>query len=228
MVVPEGIQAVNGSDANMGCSSPFTETDGRLICGSENFLVDGCSPEIDTSISDWASQLVTVRKNEGSPRIPFPHVLLTFTFDEAITSLTGIEMDMFQCPDWRIGAPSIVVYFGPDTQLSPDFTSLPFAFFNASALSCDSLSTFTVATAVNTLQTVYILVDLSISPAIDWIHVGEVQFLGVGSTPRPGCVSPTTGILISIVLLEHVLFLRFACIYTDNTIATELKQKRFW
>ncbi|CAI8047192.1 Scavenger receptor cysteine-rich domain-containing group B protein, partial [Geodia barretti] len=194
VVVPEGIEVVNGSSTNMGCSSPFTETGGRLICGSENFLVDGCSPEIDTSSSDWASQLVTVRRNEGSPHLPFPHVLLTFTFDEAITSLTGIEVDMFQCPDWGIGAPSVVAYFSPDTQLSPDIIfSLPFAFFNASTLSCDSLSTLTVArTIVNSFQTVYILMDLSISPPIDWVHVGEVRFLGVSSTPHPGCVSPTT------------------------------------
>ena len=31
-----------------------------------SYLLDGNSPAIDTSTSDWASQLVTVRKNDAS------------------------------------------------------------------------------------------------------------------------------------------------------------------
>ena len=46
------------------------------------YLLDGNSPAIDTSTSDWASQLVTVKKNDGIPaRIPFDHVVLIFGFD---------------------------------------------------------------------------------------------------------------------------------------------------
>ena len=72
-------------------------------------LVDGCSPDIDTSTSDWTSQLMTVRRSDSTSAIPVKHVLLTFCFDTAV-SLTGIELDLFLCPEWKIGAPYITVF----------------------------------------------------------------------------------------------------------------------
>ena len=88
-------ESVNGSSVNMGCTSPLVDSGSVMICNmSQSYLVDGCSPAIDTSTSDWASQLVTVRKTQT----PFDHVLLTFGFDPAVT-LTGIELDLFLCPE---------------------------------------------------------------------------------------------------------------------------------
>ena len=60
----QGIESVNGSDVNMGCTSPLVDSDGVMVCMSQSYLVDGCSPVIDASTSDWASQLVTVRKTQ--------------------------------------------------------------------------------------------------------------------------------------------------------------------
>ena len=85
VVQPQRIESVNGSDINMGCTSPLVDSDGVMICMSQNYLVDGCSPAIDTSTSDWASQLVTVRKTQNDV-ISFDHVLLTFGFDTAVRS----------------------------------------------------------------------------------------------------------------------------------------------
>ena len=96
-VQPYGIESVNGSDINMGCTSPLVDCDGVMICRSQNYLVDGCSPVIDTSTSDWASQLVTVRKTHND-EFRFDHVLLTFGFDTAVT-LTEIVLDLFLCPE---------------------------------------------------------------------------------------------------------------------------------
>ena len=118
------------------------------------------------STSDWASQLVTVR-NETTLNIPFPHVLLTFGFDTAV-SLTGIEMDFFNCPDWNISAPSITVYLNPDYNLTATTNilfSLPFVFAYVNSLqsSCDSLSTVTISGGSfksGSYHTVCILVDL--------------------------------------------------------------------
>ena len=78
-VVPEGIESVNGSSETMGCTSPLEDSGGVTVCRSQSYLVDGCSPDIDTSTSDWASQLVTVRRNERSDDINFAHALLTLT-----------------------------------------------------------------------------------------------------------------------------------------------------
>ena len=97
-VVPEGIESVNGSSETMGCTSPLEDSGGVTVCRSQSYLVDGCSPDIDTSTSDWASQLVTVRRNEGTHAIDVSHVLLTFGFETAV-SPTGIEINLFHCPD---------------------------------------------------------------------------------------------------------------------------------
>ena len=162
----------------MGCTSPLVnDSGGVLVCESRSYLVDGCSPDIDTSTSDWASQLVTVRSG-GNADIIFPHVLLTFSFDTAV-SLTRIEMDLLFCPDWGIGAQSITVYLNEDYNLT--IYTLPFVFADANSLqsSCDSLSTVNISGdpfKASSYHTIHILVDLQ---AIEWVHVGEVRFIGM-------------------------------------------------
>ena len=108
-VVPEGIESVSGSSETMGCTSSLEDSGGVTVCRSQSYLVDGCSPDINTSTCDWASHLVTVRRNEGTSDIDHAHVLLTFGFETAV-SPTGIEMDLFHCPEQGIGAPRIIVY----------------------------------------------------------------------------------------------------------------------
>ena len=65
LVVPQRIESVNGSDVDMGCTSPLVDSGGVMVCNSNDYLpsylLDSNSPAIDTSTSDWASQLVTVR-----------------------------------------------------------------------------------------------------------------------------------------------------------------------
>ena len=109
-VVPQGIVSVNGSDINMGCASPLVDRGGVMVCNnSESYLVDGCSPTIDTSTSNWASQLVTVRKTEDNDVLHFDFVVLIFDFETAM-SLDSIELDLFLCSEWSIGAPGIVLH----------------------------------------------------------------------------------------------------------------------
>ena len=119
-VVPQGIESVNGSDVNMGCTSPLVDSGGVMVCNSSDcpssYLLDGNSPAIDTSTSDWASQLVTVRKNDATEDIPYDYVVMTFQFGTAV-SLTSIELDLFLCPEWNIGAPYITVYGDENTGL---------------------------------------------------------------------------------------------------------------
>ena len=193
-VVPQGIESVNGSSVNMGCTSSLVDSGGVLVCESRSYLVDGCSPDINTSTSDWASQLVTVRRSEGNPDITFPHVLLTFGFDTAV-SLTGIEMDWFLCPDWDIGAPDITVYLNEEYNLSSTniLLNLPFVSAGDNSLqsSCDSLSTVTFSGGSfvgSSYRTIHILVTLSAHPSIEWVHVGEVRFIGIDS---PTCLQPS-------------------------------------
>ena len=188
VVFPE-IEEVHGSSMTMGCTRPLS--DGNTTCGSQedgaiSYLIDGCSPDIDTSTSDWASQLVTVKRSEGSLDITYRHVLLTFGFDMNV-SLTGIEMDLFLCSDWGIGAPSIPVYLNEDYNLT-NILNLPFvppANNNFLQSSCDSLSTVTISLGQleGSYRTIHILVDLSGHPSIEWVYIGEVRFLDSSGTP---------------------------------------------
>ena len=193
VVVPQGLESVNGSSDNMGCTSSLVDSGGVLVCESRSYLVDGCSPDIDTSTSDWASQLVTVRRDGGNQYVTFSHVLLTFGFDAAV-SLTGIEMDWFLCPDWGIGAPSIAVYLNEEYNLAnTNILNLPFVFADDNSLqsSCDSLSnvTFSGGSLVGSYyRTIHILVTLLEYPSIEWVHVGEVRFIGVET---PGILALT-------------------------------------
>ena len=194
-VVPQGIESVNGSDVNMGCATPVVNLPGTnlTICGTFgsgggviSYLVDGNSPNIDTSTSDWASQLVTVRKNDGTLDIPLDHVVLTFGFDTAV-SLTSIELDLFLCPEWNIGAPFISVY--GDNESSLVYHSSNFVVSHTpNEISCDSLSTVTISFQdVLSYHNWHIVVTFAAQPHIEWVHVGEVRFLGIGvdSTPIP-------------------------------------------
>ena len=167
-----------------------------MICDecSTNLLIDGNSPAIDTSTSDWASQLVTVRKNE-TDEIPFNYTLLTFGFDTAVT-LTGIELDLFLCPEWGISAPFISLYFDEESNLvfSDQSLNLLSQGRTPSQSSCSSLSTVTISLRDGLRSTPYLTVHVlisSFSPFTDWVHVGEVRFLGSGDTPQMICPTLT-------------------------------------
>ena len=192
-VLPEGIEAVNGSSTDMGCASALVDSGDVMTCNSQSYLVDGCSPDIDTSISHWASQLVTVRRNEGTAAVPFAHVLLTFGFDTAV-SLTGIEMDLFLCPDWGIGAPRIRVYVDEEYNLAFRF-GLPFLpFVQPSQSSCDSLTTVHLSgdpLSVSSYLTFHIIMELSLDSTIEWVHIGDVRFLSEGGGQATGTCLPT-------------------------------------
>ena len=215
VVVPQGIESVNGSSVNMGCTSPLVDSGGVMICNmSQSYLVDGCSPAIDTSTSDWASQLVTVRKNQ-TDEIQFEHVLMTFGFDTAVT-LTRIELDLFLCPEWCISAQHISMYADEESNLV--FTSnsqavLPFTHYPPSQSSCNSLSTLTISLGdvlrSSSYRTWHILVT-SFTPFIDWVHVGEVRFLASGDTSQIICPTPTVTSAQSEHLSKNVILLYFS------------------
>ena len=190
VVVPQGIESVNGSAVDMGCTSPLVDSN-MTLCGGCSYLTDGVSPDIDTNTSDWASQLVTVRRNEGN--LNYPHVLLTFAFNSNV-SLTGIEMDLFLCPDWNIGPSSIIVYLNSDYNLvyqTGDFVSSD----DLPQSSCASLSTVTFTRGsfvTGSYHIFHILVDLSEDDSIEWVHVGEVRFIGVTQGNCTTAVTPSS------------------------------------
>ena len=174
--------SVNGSDINMGCASPLVDRGGVMVCNnSETYLFDGCSPTIDTSTSNWASQLVTLKGNEGNDVLTDPHAVLAFDFDTAV-SLDDIELDLFLCPEWNIGAPGIFVYVYQNSTLVFNPAMGDFIATTPSrSQSCDSLSTVRISLMyrpgnILSYHSLHIVVDFT-SEDTEWVHVGEVRFL---------------------------------------------------
>ena len=174
--IPQGIESVNGSNTNLTCSH-----------GENCLLLDGHSPYIDTSLVNWASDLVTVRKNIATDYIYYDHVVLTFSFNKNVR-LTGIEIDLFLCPEWGIHAPFISLYgsttlefivYPPQsnytTQTNIDFIKS----YEPSQISRCSLSTVVISIQRGEPRHPiwHIVVAFPSFPNIQWVHVGEVRFL---------------------------------------------------
>ena len=184
--MPQGIQSVNGSDVKMGCGN-LVENGGRTFCTSphghsESFLTDGNSSSINTSFSDWASELVTVKKNIATTEITTDYVLLTFRFDKPV-KITSLFVDLLLCPQWNIGAPYITIFASNnilfnyvDTRTNADFL----ANYNPIQTTCDcELSTISIPIQEGepSYPVWHILVSFNLQPSIQWVHVGEVRFL---------------------------------------------------
>ena len=167
----------------MGCPVEETVTiDGGMACGgncssSASYLVDGKSPDLNTSSPNWASQLVTVRKNgRDDGRIDYPHVLLSFIFEKPV-SLSLIELDLFHCLEWNIGAPYLDVYSTNNTTSALNILNSPRGSSRTPQSSCDSLQTVQVSiTNMAFHHTWFIVVSFAGEPALDWVHIGEVRF----------------------------------------------------
>ena len=202
--IPEGTESVNGSRADGGCLGNVIQH----YCGygSESFLTDGVNPVINTTDPDWASELVTVRKNNVTWNIPYDHVVLTFVFDSPV-SLKSIRLNLFQCPQWSIGAPNITVYArnspsGDFFRFYPeDHHSVVLAQLQDVHSSCNDLVPVTIPLETYTQYNIwYIVVSFEPQPDIDWVYMGEVQFFDTPPQPPP---SSSTKLTISSSRKKH-------------------------
>ena len=147
---------------------------------------------------------MTVR-TEYTENISYPHVLLTFGFDTAV-SLTGIELDMFLCSELNIGAPDIDVYADEETNLVfNDRSGLPLEKSSPDQSSCDSLSSVSISFR-NSLKgpsyrTWHIVVHGFLEDN-EWVYVGEVRFLGADEDPNATITCITTEIPLMVESLQ--------------------------
>ena len=172
-------------------------------CGnsSESFLTDGVNQVINTTDPNWASELVTVRKNNVTWNIPYDHVLLAFVFDPHVL-LKSIRLNLFQCPQWGIGAPNITVY--ARNSKSGDFfnfypekhNTVVLAQLQDNQSSCNDLVPVTIPLETYTQYNIcYIVVSFEPQPDIDWVYMGEVQLFDTPTQPPP-LISSAPGISI--------------------------------
>ena len=157
--------------------------------GSESFLTDDDDPVINTTDPNWASELVTVRKNSATWHIPYDYAAFSFLFQLPV-SLTSIKLSLFKCPQWGIGASNITVYvdMANDKNIlnfdTRDRDTIPLTQFQDDQVSCNGLVTVTIPLKTDTQYRIwYIVVSFEDQPDIDWVYVGEVQF--IATPPQP-------------------------------------------
>ena len=210
-LVPQGIESVNGSSANMQCARQQENSNLGSSLKPENCLFDGISPEINTATSNWASELVTIRKIVANHNVTYDHVLLTFEFEAAV-KLTAIELDVFLCPEWNISVPYISVYAHNSTDFKDDgrkTNSDFFANYQPSEPSCGCLSTiripFEPGEPLYPIWHIVVSFHISEQRNVQWVHVGEVRFLDTptDSNPITFCAveyGPTSGELYMTII----------------------------
>ena len=194
VVVPNGINSVNGSSSTMGCND-INDLNGFTVCGNpfdplESLFTDENIPIINTTAINWASELITVKKvlyhddqtlEYGD--IGLDHVLLTFSFNKK-QHIAAIYLDLLLCPEWNIGAPYITVIASNSLNLSfiygvpnGDFIS---NYAPAKTCHCNmSTIVIPVQSGEPAYSVWHILVTFAIDSYIEWSHVGEVRFSDV-------------------------------------------------
>ena len=249
-IVPQGLQAINGSKSDMGCSLALVDVDGLMSCGGPNnpsvsFLSDGVSPDIYPCTANWASGLVTVKKNAPTDNVHYDHVVLTFGFDTNVT-LTAIELDVFLCPEWNISTPYIALFGGAKDSLifRADGDDRDFLVnYHPSEPSCGCLSTvrMPIQQGEPSYTIWHIVVSFHLQQQIQWVHVGEVRFLDTsiepGSPPTTFCrlPDPTSSELYTQhkhVLREEVTgiitVIKNLCLHNGNNTETLICRSREW
>ena len=207
-----GVMAVNGSNANGDCPTECVVlqsgintcncTDSTL--GDEaitaSVLLDGV-PTIDTSERNsadefvWAAPLLTVRASTGS-------VTLGFRFEPHVV-LCEVELDVFHCPAWGIGAEDISIHNGGAFPgfLPEIFPSIGRVIVTSDMQDCTSLTRVSIPLQMATRTSSYFIEISSISATIEWVHIAEVRFSDqcdstdttTQPTEEPATTTSTTG-----------------------------------
>ena len=180
--------AVNGSHANGGCPTECVVLQSDInICDcadttltdeaiTASVLIDGVVPTIDTSERNsadefvWAAPLLTVRASTGS-------VTLGFRFQTRVV-LCEVELYVFHCPAWGIGADDIVIRNGGTfPQFVPGISlSIGRVFLSSDMQNCTSLTRISIPLQMATSTASYFIEINSVSGTIEWVHIAEVRF----------------------------------------------------
>ena len=201
-----GVMAVNGSNANGDCPMECVVlASGINTCDctvsttlrdeaiTASVLIDGVVPTIDTSERNsadefvWAAPLLTVRASTGS-------VTLGFRFQTRIV-LCEVELYVFHCPAWGIGAADIAVHTGATF---PHFITFPGAvgrvILTSDMQNCTFLTRVSIPLQMATRTSSYFIEINSLSGTIEWVHIAEVRFSDqFDSTTMAPTTSTSTG-----------------------------------
>ena len=198
------VMAVNGSNANGVCPTEcVVQSPGIRLCDctdstladeaiTASVLIDGVVPTIDTSERNsadefvWAAPLLTVRTSTGS-------VTLGFRFQTRVV-LCEVELYVFHCPAWGIGADNITIHNGATfPQFIPGiFPSRGRVFLTSDMQDCTSLTRVSIPLQMATSTSSYFIEINSVSGTIEWVHIAEVRFSDQCDSTTMAPTDPTT------------------------------------
>ncbi len=123
------MSSVNGSSEDGNCNLTSTA---RCNEPTTSILQDGIIPTLAGLDGDmWASQLLTINTTNSNINMSFNFRNIKPNF----TGLEGVEVLMFNCPEWGISVDSITLYGSTTTESIGSF----FKTINTTITSCNSL-----------------------------------------------------------------------------------------
>ena len=126
-----GVRAINGSMENGGCSDVVNSDENQVTCNSptSSVLFDGVTPTLTELDGDtWAEQLM-VLEDLSPTSLQFQ---FNFICHPNYTGVTGVEVALFNCPEWQTGLEYIQLS-GDDGQTPSTIRTL------VTESSCDTL-----------------------------------------------------------------------------------------
>ena len=228
-----GVMEVNGSNVNGDCPTECVVlSSGINICdctdstlGEEainaSVLIDGV-PTIDTSERNdsadefvWAAPLLTVNATSTGS------VTLVFRFETRVV-LCEVELYIFNCPAWGIGADDIGIRNGATfpTFITEGFPSRGRVILTSDMQNCTSLTRVSIPLQMANSTSSY-FIEFNSLPAgtIEWVHIAEVRFSDqCNSTtmdPTDSATESTTG---ESLLSTNYLFLHGKNLCSDITL----------
>ena len=194
---------MNGSNANGDCPTECVVLSaGISTCDctdttlpdeaiTASVLIEGVVPTIDTSERNsadefvWAAPLLTVRASTGS-------VTLGFRFQPRVV-LCEVELYVFHCPAWGIGAEDIIIHNGGAfPTLSRAFPSRGRVILISDMQDCTSLIRVSIPLQMATSTSSYFIEINSHSGTIEWVHIAEVRFSDQCDSTTMAITNPNT------------------------------------
>ena len=181
-----GVMAVNGSNSNGDCPTECVVlASGSRVCDctvafladeaiTASVLIDGVVPTVDTSERNsadefvWAAPLFTA--STGS-------VTLGFRFQTRVV-LCEVELYVYHCPAWGIGAEDIRIYNGASFPQFIPVLIIERVILTSDMQDCTSLTRVSIPLQMATSTSSYFIEINKISGTIEWVHIAEVRFSG--------------------------------------------------
>ena len=174
--LPDGLQAVSGSDANGGCAMECVQID-RCQCPDgvaiNSALIDGvCPASVDTTDPEYARYFFTVSRNGDDS------VLIGFQWDNRFI-LGGVKLKLFNCETLFTGIYTINVW---RSIIFPSFSTMSVTLVgsyvsNENDISCNNVTTIVIPTNTTSSSNNY-FIEFTFPPGDSntGVYIAEAQF----------------------------------------------------